>query len=368
MKIGILTYHFSINFGAVLQCYALQEALKGLGHSVYVIDYITKEQQDNTALYRKNTNLQNVIKNVALLPFHFKRKRRNILFESFKDHWLDCTRHVGNKQELIDLIKELGLDAIFVGSDQVWNSTIKDFDRIFFLEGIPFVKKVGYSVSLGSAKSSDLVPYKTLILEFDYFTTRERSAAIIINEVCNKKPEISLDPTYLIDISRCQSFSKVQVEKQDTVVCYFLNKKKYKENLQKVIRYAKTHNLKLALLDLRVSLSSIKAHGIINIGPQEFLNYIYSSSVVITDSFHGTVFSILLNKPFYSINNNFNGNDTRRFELLSELGLAKQYVTNSMLNENNSLPEIDYTDVNRKLESIKDYSLTQIQKICDRIS
>ena len=160
----------------------------------------------------------------------------------------------------------------------------------------------------------------------------------------------------------------MQVEKQDTVVCYFLNKKKYKENLQKVIRYAKTHNLKLALLDLRVSLSSIKAHGIINIGPQEFLNYIYSSSVVITDAFHGTVFSILLNKPFYSINNNFNGNDTRRFELLSELGLAKQYVTNSMLNENNSLPEIDYTDVNRKLESIKDYSLTQIQKICDRIS
>lgn len=366
MKIGILTYHFSINFGAVLQCYALQEALKSLGQTVYVIDYISKAQQDNIALYRKCSSLRAIVKNTALLPFHFERKKRNQLFNTFKTNSLDCTDYVTDRNDLEKLIKELELDVIFVGSDQVWNPTIKDFDKIFFLDNIN-IKKIGYSVSLGAAEQCDLSLYKKEILEFDYFTAREKSGADIICKVCGIKPEISVDPTYLVSTDEWQRLSKSFPEYQNTVVCYFLNKEKYKENVEKAKKFALEHNLNFVLIDLRISCTSIKAKGIINVGPIEFLSYIYNSSIVITDSFHGTVFSILLNKPFYSINNKPEGNDTRRLELLSVVDLENQYVSNYMLKENDDIPNINYSYVNKKLENIKVNSLAQLKNICDNV-
>lgn len=368
MRIGILTYHFSINFGAVLQCYALQRALKNLGYTVYIINYTSAEQLDNISLYRKWNTVEGIVKNLALFPFHSERKNRNLLFESFKKCELECTRRVSNIKEMIEVLNELNINTILVGSDQVWNPTIKDFDNIFFLNSINSVCKIAYSVSLGEAGKNDLATYKKNILNFDYVTVREKSAAGIIQEVCGKKPEISVDPTFLLGIDDWEVFSKEVEERvlpHDYVVCYFLNKKKYKENIQKAQFYAKCNGLRLVLIDLRVSVESIKAKGIIDVGPKEFLNYIYNSKVVITDSFHGTVFSILLNKPFYSINNNPKTNDTRRFELLAQLTLEGQYVTNEKLSVYNSIPNLDYSVVNNKLSIIKEYSLLQLQKICE---
>ena len=362
MKIGILTYHFSINFGAVLQCYALLTALREVGHDAVVINYISDEQADNVSLYRKNRNLKSIVKNALLLPFHKLRKERNELFLEFSKNHLKCTRRVKDYDGFKSLLEEESFDAIFVGSDQVWNPLIKDFDKIFFLKGIQGVRKVGYAVSIGEATINDLYPYRNEINDFDIVSLREKSAVGIIKNFCTQKIQIALDPTFLLSHEQWKNLclSSREVPNNKYLTCLFLNKEKYEKNLASAKSYADRMGLKLVLLEMRVSKTSIKYHGIINIGPSEFLKYIQHSACVITDSFHTTVFPLLLNVPFYSINNNPESNDTRRIELLSRFSMESNYIPVNELEKRN-LPQFDSTVVNNVLQEMRLSSLNQVR-------
>ncbi len=361
MKIGILTYHFSINFGAVLQCYALLAALRDAGHDAVVINYVSDEQADNVSLYRKNRNLNSVVKNALLLPFHKLRKERNNLFREFSNNHLKCTRRVKDYNGFKSLLKDEAFDAIFVGSDQVWNPLIKDFDKIFFLKGVQGVRKVGYAVSIGEATFDDLYPYRNEIENFDIVSMREKSAAGIIKNFCSNKIHIALDPTFLLsnDQWKKMSVSSREVPKNKYLTCLFLNKEKYERNLASAKSYADRMGLNFVLLEMRVSKTSIKYHGIINIGPSEFLKYIQHSACVITDSFHTTVFPLLLNVPFYSINNNPESNDTRRIELLSRFSMESNYIPVNEL-EKRGLPQFDSNIVNKVLQEMRNSSFSLI--------
>ncbi len=363
MKIGVLTYHFSINWGAVLQCYALREALETLGHDAYVINFVSEEQADNVALYRKNNSLQSILKNVLLLPFHGQRRMRNKLFESFVQEKMNVTKHVANYDEFIRLQEEGKFDAIFVGSDQVWNPRIKDFNDIFFLKGIKNTKKIGYAVSLGEAGYTDLLPYMDSIQNFDVVSVREESAASIIRKLYNGNVLMAMDPTFLLSHSHWMELSSNNKKSDKPYsIAFFLNKEKYEQNLASAKSFSDKNGLEMILLDMRVSKTSIKYKGVISVGPQEFLQYIAGASCVITDSFHGTVFSILLNRPFYSINNNPNSTDTRRSELLARFSLGKYYVPISSLSTM-SVENYDTDKVNKALDEIRINSIELIKNM-----
>ena len=363
MKIGVLTYHFSINWGAVLQCYALREALQMQGHDAYVINFVSEEQADNIALYRKNNNLKSVLKNVLLLPFHRQRRKRNNLFESFVQEKMNATKRVTNYGEFIKLQEEERFDAIFVGSDQVWNPRIKDFNDIFFLKGIKNTKKIGYAVSLGEAGYSDLLPYEGSIKTFDIVSVREESAATIIRKLYDGNVLIAMDPTFLLSNSHWMELSTNNKHSgKPYSIAFFLNKEKYEQNLASAKAFSDRNGLDMILLDMRVSKTSIKYKGLISVGPQEFLQYIGGASCVLTDSFHGTVFSILLNRPFYSINNNPNSTDTRRSELLAKFSLKKYYIPISALSEM-FVENYDCVKVNKALEDIRIKSIELIRNM-----
>lgn len=364
MKIGILTYHFSINFGAVLQCYSLLTALREAGYEAVVINYVSDEQADNISLYRKNRNIKSVVKNALLLPFHKLRKERNTLFGDFLKNHLKCTRKVKDYEGFKSLLEEEEFDAIFVGSDQVWNPKIKDFDRIFFLKGIQGVRKVGYAVSIGEATIDDLYPYRNEINNFDIVSMREKSAADIIKNFCSKNIQIALDPTFLLSHEQWKDLclSSREVPSNKYLTCLFLNKEKYENNLAAAKSFADRMGLQLVLLEMRVSKTSIKYHGVINIGPSEFLKYIQNSACVITDSFHTTVFPLLLNVPFYSINNNPESNDTRRIELLCRFSMEKNYISVDEL-EKRDLPHLNSNNVNKVLQEMRYSSFSLINEM-----
>ena len=363
MKIGVLTYHFSINWGAVLQCYALREALEALGHDAYVINFVSEEQADNVALYRKNNSLQSILKNMLLLPFHRQRKTRNKLFETFVQEKMNVTKRVTNYDEFIRLQEEEKFDAIFAGSDQVWNPQIKDFNDIFFLKGIRNTKSIGYAVSLGEAGYTDLLPYTDFIKAFDIVSVREESAASIIKKLYDGNVLMAMDPTFLLSHSHWMELSaNTKHNDKRYSIAFFLNKEKYEQNLASAKAFSDKNGLEMILLDMRVSKTSIRYKGVISVGPQEFLQYIAGASCVITDSFHGTVFSILLNRPFYSINNNPNSTDTRRSELLARFSLGKYYIPITDLSKS-TIEDYNCEKVNKALEEIRNNSIELIKKM-----
>lgn len=327
MKIGILTYHFSHNFGAVLQCFALQTALKEEGYDAVVINYVSDEQEDNVSTYRKIKGIRMFVKNAALLPFHFRRERKREAFEGFQKEYLDLTNRVRSQAELNRLIRFEEITHIVVGSDQVWSPRIKEFDKVFFLTDVNGVKKTGYSVSLGDAVYEELLPFEDNIKKFDEIAVREKRAYEIVSKIVNKDVLITPDPTFLLTRDFWKKFSCYKAfHRKKYLLCYFLNKEKYKSNMDFSRKIAAEKRLELVLVDPRVSLLSIMNHGIIEAGPKEFLHLVFNSELVITDSFHGTVFSILLNKQFISINNNIGNTDTRRSDLLKKYNLLDRYM------------------------------------------
>ena len=330
MKVGILTYHFSINCGAVLQCYALQEYYASKGIPVEVINYITPKQQDNIELYRKRLKTKNIIKNVLLIPLHFKRRDRLQRFISFQQQYLKCSRRVKNQDELRELIKEDGITHIIVGSDQVWNPRIDDFDSAFFLDFDTNAHKIGFSISLGYAKLADLLPYKCWIDQFENFSMREKSGKQIIMELNKQDAPITVDPTLLLDGNFWEKLvvNKVDgIREKEYVICYFLNKRHYKDNFHYASCFAKKKGLSIYTIDYAIHKDVFGHNSLKNLGPLEFISAIHNSKYVFTDSFHGTVFSLLFKKQFISINNSEMNSDTRRMELLSIYNKEELYRT-----------------------------------------
>ena len=365
MKVGILTYHFSINCGAVLQCYALQEYYANQKIDVEIINYISPKQQDNIALYRREINSKNFLKNILLFPFHSKRKVRLQRFQYFQEEYLKCSKTVKNKNELKQLIIDDDITHIVVGSDQVWNPLIGDFDSVFFLDFDSKIHKLGYSISLGYAKKENIEPYKKWIDQFENFSMREKSGKDIICSLGNYNPTITVDPTLLLDkIFWEKLISKISttLQKRNYILCYFLNRKHYKDNYRFAKKIAKDKNLELYTIDYAIHKDVLGHKSIKNFGPLEFLSAIHDARYVVTDSFHGTVFSLVYNKRFISIKNDSNAIDTRRIELLSAYNLVELYRT---INQNyDAIDNIQYNDDeidNNLIFSSRKYALDIIE-------
>ena len=134
-KVGIITYHFARNYGAVLQCYALQEYLNKSGYDVSILNAVSKNQENNNSLFHKRKGIKNVAMNIALLPFIKQRKEKEKGFTSFVSNYLNCTDKVTNNIELQELIESEHYDVIISGSDQVFNPHIADFEDMFLWDG-----------------------------------------------------------------------------------------------------------------------------------------------------------------------------------------------------------------------------------------
>ena len=190
IKVGILTFHNALNYGAVLQAYALQKAIEKLGYKCEIIDYSTKVHRN---VLRKVTDEKQ-----KLPEYNLKRKER---FEAFvqKEIQLSNNKYYTDR----DFQKgTLQYDVYIVGSDQVWNP---DFvksgvsSKLFFLYLDEFKNRIAYAPSIGVASVKKLYPYLKYINKFDYVCTRENETAKYLSECLNKKIEKAEDPVFLLE-------------------------------------------------------------------------------------------------------------------------------------------------------------------------
>lgn len=306
MKIGILTFHNAHNWGAALQLYALKEYLKDLGHEVKVINYRNSIIDSN---YKKNPVIKLRRKDwKGILIYLYEKinfeygkkayKEKWSKFNNFEKQMLDNDATEYTKEDL----ENLDIDMLVCGSDQIWNPSLTGgLDEVYFCNFKTNAKKVSYAASMGvkELKPEYENDFKNYINNFNDISVREDSLKQYIKKVTDKDVTTVVDPTLLLNVEKYDNIA-IKPKEQKYLFLYTLIENK---NLYKIAkRIAKERKLKIIELSYSKKVEKLLHNEIANIGPEEFLGYIKYADCVITNSFHGTIFSMLFKKDFYTIN------------------------------------------------------------------
>jgi len=352
--IATITYHRSDNFGSVLQCYALGEKLRQMGYDQYVIDYRRKEVAEKYQVLRKPTNRYLLLTDCYHLLHYGALKKRRERFESFRQNYLRLSRAYCEKNDLMKSPPKA--DAYIVGSDQVWNTDISDFDESYLLAFVKQGCKIAYAASGVAALPEEKKAYlKNAITTFDAVSLRENMAAAAL-----EKDKVVIDPVLLLTK---RDWEKVCIDtgrQKKYMLCYFaggvsadfeaFTKKKAKElGLERVVLMPEWRNI------FRAGSYAYDA------GPREFVSLIRDAALVCTNSFHGTAFSVLLNKPFL-VGQHVPFSDDRIATILGHLGMEAREIdpANPMLPEN--LLDFDFTCANEALETLRNDSVRWLNR------
>lgn len=349
MKVGIVTQPLYANYGGILQNYALQQVLKRMGHEPVTLDYMPSLSFGRYLLYAGKTLLCSFSpsKRHPLKPFsHFLKRPSEI--KSFVEGNITLTRTIPGYTERI--LKKNGIEALIVGSDQVWRYAYNSH----YLEDmyLAFAKdydcpKVAYAASFGVEKwdypEDKTEEARTLIKQFKAVSVRENSAADLCRDYLGVEPNVVLDPTLLLEASDYQRFCSDNSDEAPYLAAYVLDINEDKKAF--IERIAEGENLRIKMMTVSGSGCSI----------EEWLSAVKKASFVITDSFHGSIFSILFEKQFLTILNKERGAD-RFSTLFNCLGLMDRLISEPLsLSGKNS--EIDYTSVNARLQLLRKESL-----------
>ena len=251
-------------------------------------------------------------------------------------------------------------DMILVGSDQVWNPILTNFDKSFFLDFVTDAKKAAYSPSIGNDDwSEELKPeIQSLLKDFEFIGIREKTSIPAVERLTQIPIHWSLDPTFLINKIEWSNVALLPKEKKNSYIMeYCIMDRGRHPVLVQATEYA-AKALGLPAIECfggrkRVP-SAIKKR---NVGADKWLGYLLNAKLVITDSFHGVAFCINNNKPFYVI---VSRNGNRITSILDLFGLQDRLISN--VEEMDFSKEIDWEPVNKKLEEVRQENQTWLKE------
>lgn len=368
-KVGILTFHGAHNYGSVLQSYASYKVLDNLGYDVSIINLRNKEQLN---AYRILPHKINSLGKIFLLAFRLviypQLKRQFIHFENFINKVLPTTKDVyGCGTEI--RTANLDYDIYYVGSDQVWNPACQDFESAYYLDFAPRDKlKISYAPSLGKAEfcENDLKLIKRLLMNIDYISCREEKGATLLRTLTDKPVVHVCDPVILLGVDGWKNMSITPKYKKPYILMYFLNNNHGNRNLIKYFK-EKTGYEVISITPYIKDFFNPNIHGAYASSPAEFVGLIQNASLVYTNSFHATAFSVMFNRPFYTAiaasTDVANNNDSRKVDFLHLVGLTQRLVKDGTI-PNLSL-NVDFTNANVRLASFRKLSMSYLKSALD---
>lgn len=357
MKIAILTFHASHNYGSVLQAYALSKYLKESGYDVEIINLRNQAQRDAYRIYtRRKLSIRHLIDMCFTTLTYAPRRRRFKNFEQFIYHVLPVTSieyTSGNE------LRNAGLDydIYITGSDQVWNPACQDFETAYYLDfADESRKRIAYAPSLGKGNfnEKDEKLIKNLLYNVDFISCREEQGCEILRSLTDKDVTHVCDPVVLLDKYRWDEFAVAPKTNKPYILTYFLNNNHGDRSQVEYLRKKTGYNV-IALneyisdwLNPHISLK-------LDATPQEFVGLIKNAAIVCTNSFHATAFSTIFQKKFFtaiaSKSDVSNNNDSRKIDFLTSLGLESRLLPNGTTPDINA--EIDYKKAQEKLNSFR---------------
>lgn len=361
-KTATITFHAAHNYGSNLQAYALQQTLFSLGYDNKIINLRTPHQKDAYAVFTKRRGLKYIFKNLSHLLYYRELKKAHKRFEEFINSKLVLTKEYSSCEDLMQ--ESLDFDCYIAGSDQIWNPIPLDFDWAYYLTFVKNGKKISYAPSFGQLASvGDSLTTQRIATElskFDVISVREQGAADNVKKMLGASPSIVLDPTLLIPKEHWLSLveHKERIIEGDYIFFYTLFADR--ERLHIVKEISKKINIPI------VTSNFSNQYDVINpfikcydAGPLEFLTLIRDAKFVVASSFHGTVFSILLNTPFFAINGM---QDARIRTLLEIVGLEERSVSSENVSEKCEYAyDIDFMAVNQKINEVKSPSIDYLK-------
>ena len=335
-----MTFHDSHNCGSMLQAYALQHyIIESLGISNEIIDYSNICQRRMYAVLFKPSNIKELMRNILNILYLGKLiKHKNDYVKFSNKYLIKSNKKYSSREELMR--EKFDYTHLLAGSDQVWNVHAKDYDDSYMLAFASDVRKIAYAVSLGGtnfSQESMVNEYTRLINDFSDISVREKNAQLWIQPLYkNGTVEICVDPTLLLAKEDWLPLANKREVNQKYIFWYAMTYKK--DVLQVVKAISKKTNLPVYIIDAKEwSRRGLFLHGIKlakDGGPSSFLSLVKNAELVLTSSFHGTIFSYIFEKKFWYIRlNDKPTQDDRASFLLSQLGLSDRYVTKKQILE-----------------------------------
>lgn len=371
MKIGIITFHASFNYGSMLQAWALQTYLHNLGHEVEIINYRSVFQKSiyyHPFDFHSKYSIESSFKRLLLYPssIHGLYKKWN-LFNSF----LHENLKIGLEYNIIDELRYVkwDYDLVICGSDQIWNTNAPDSGEVYYGNFLPLdIKKISYAASFGEyPERINLDFLRKQLLNFSSISVREeKSKDLLLKNGLAKDVTVTCDPTLLLNPSDYLSIINEKSVIDDDYIFFYTP-------VGLPIDYFRIADCLGERLGLRIiterayypkdikQFKHIENH--IPTGPKEFLNLVRNATIVIGGSFHLQVFSILFRKNFYCINGD---RDSRTNNLLSKLGLVDRII--SLSNPNSFITDniVEWVTIFDKLYAYRDKSIKYLKDNLDK--
>lgn len=364
-KIGIITFHNSYNCGSMLESYAMQTVIKKKFGSVEIINFSSSGQKELYDIFTKNNSIKKIIKNILVLPHYQKVKKNNRKYEEFKNKNFILSEEIHNPLECNDS----NYSAVIAGSDQIWNVTISDYDDIYMLPWVENAKKIAYAPSFGAKNPMkyyhDKEKYTKMLRNFDSLSIREFNGKKWIKDMINVEVPVLLDPTLLLEENDYNEIEDTSFHPNgnylffyspsfDRNVCKFVKKVADKYGLKVITWSTKSYYIKF-----------IKEFGFIlppYESPAVYLHLIKNADLILTTSYHGTIFSTIYRKKFFTIKNGgMYGDDDRVKTLLDQLDMEHHLIPYTFDDNFNYLQEVDYSNYDKTVPLLKRKSLAYLE-------
>ena len=356
MKIGILTYHRTLNYGACLQAVATRVVLENLGHEVHYVDYWPDYHS------------------IKYKAFSFKRFKYFSVLGCIK-YIIDSIREYKYRKERIDNFElffnkyiypycsstKEAFDVIVYGSDQIWrkHSALKDYNPVYF--GINDFKTkyhIAYSASMGILPSSnrDTERVKQLVSHMDKIAVREENLKKFLLSLGFKNIQVTLDPTLLLDKNEWNNIIPIKTTFPfKYMLLYSIGSSAF--DVTKVRNYANDHGCELVILTGTATMQSEKLL-YTTAGPYTFLDLIQQSECVFTSSFHGLAFSIIFEKEFIA---SYHRNSNRAETLLNSVGIKNRIIAPQ--SDIPSLSPLNYECIKENLNLLRIKSFEYLKEL-----
>lgn len=361
-KIGIMTFHASLNCGSMLQAYALQTVLsEKYKADVEIINYSNFGQRNYYSKWDIFPKPSVWINDLKAIPYYKEIDKMRNDYNSFAKKYFNIKTKLLKKRSQLKGI-DSKYDIVIAGGDQVWNVRCRDADIAYFLSFVKTAKKVAYSPSLGARNinkyAANPKKYANLINDFDFLSVRETNGQKWLKELTGKDIPLIADPTLLLTAEEWDKKFNLDNIKEDFILFYAFSYSN--ENNNKILQQlSKKYDMPIYVIENKSwCINRLDKYGIKlwkQSGPIGLLTLMKNAKITLVQSFHGIIFSTLFHKTFWSLRNATikNPDDDRAKVILHQLGLENRAITYDDLLKKDVNTEIEYKHVDENVAKMR---------------
>lgn len=372
MEIGIITFHRAINYGAVLQAYALEKFIKnGLCcKNVEIIDYQKQAQKKAYKLFRPNNSLLSIVQNLYTLLNINSLNAKYRKYRSFVEKYIDLSANSYDDTNTELLSQDSTRYSYLIsGSDQIWNVRMSDFDESYFLAFNNNAKKIAYAPSLGRLDFTPLEEeyFIRYLKTYNILSVREYQSSEYLKKFYSKEIPVLMDPVFLLSAKEWNEISIKPNVSEKYILFYSLGNVAGIRKFVKKLSRETGFKVVTILKSLRDVFSGFEKR--FDAGPQDFLGLISNAEYVVTDSFHAVSFSLIYHRKFWAFSHTESagerGSWTRIPNLLNIAGLQNRILNASNCDSVNIYESIDFKKVDSNLVPHIEKSKSFLKKALD---